>query len=475
MVYVPDMDPSLFERLAARLGPKGWTTDPKLLAPHLTEWRGRYAGHTPFMAMPASTAETADVVRLCAQAGAAITPQGGNTGLVGGQIPAGEILLCLKRMNQVRAIDPVNEALTCEAGVTLAAAREAAETADRQLPLQLASGGSATIGGLVSTNAGGVHVVRFGMMRDLVLGLEVVLADGTVLDGLTTLRKNNTGYDLKQLFIGAEGTLGVVTAATLKLHPMPGEHVTAVAGLMRPADAITLLHRAKAATGGLAAFELMNRLSVDLAVRHGPGVRDFFEIAPTWLALMEFEGASMDGGLEAAVEEMLGEALDDRLIADAAVAQSQAQAQAYWKLRETIPAAHRFEGAQANHDIAVPVSEVPRFLEEAKAAAEAVLPGVRIVAFGHAGDGNIHYTVLQPEGAAKPCPDFQARAQAITEAVQGVAVRLGGSISAEHGVGVSRRDELVLYKDPTALALMRRVKAALDPNGILNPRALIAP
>lgn len=469
------MESSLLERLAARLGPKGWSTDPTFVEPHLVEWRGRYRGDTPFLAMPASTAEVADVVRLCAEAGAAITPQGGNTGLVGGQIPNGEILLSVKRMNRVRAIDPINDALVCEAGVTLAAAREAAQTALRQFPLQLASGGSAMIGGLVSTNAGGVHVVRFGMMRDLVLGLEVVLPDGAILDGLSTLRKNNTGYDLKQLFIGAEGTLGVVTAATLKLFPPPGEHVVAVAGLMRPEQAVDLLHRVKAATGGLAAFELMNRLSVDLAIRNVPSVRDPFAIAPAWIALMEFEGASMDGGLEAMVEETLGQAMDDGLIIDAAIAQSDAQAQAYWKLRESIPAAHRPEGAQINQDIAVPVAEVPRFLDQAKAAAESIVPGVRIVAFGHAGDGNIHYTVLQPETAPNPCPDFQAKALDITQAVQDIAVRLGGTISAEHGIGVSRRDELPRYKDPAALALMRTLKRALDPKGIMNPRALIAP
>jgi FAD/FMN-containing dehydrogenase len=461
----------IHERLAARLGPRGYTTDPDKIAPHLVEWRGRYHGQASFLAMPETTAEVADLVRICAETGTAITPQGGNTGLVGGQIPDGEILLSLKRLNRIRAVEPTDDSITVEAGVILANVQDAAAKAGRLFPLSLGSQGSATIGGLVSTNAGGVHVVRYGMMRDLVLGLEVVLADGTILDGLSSLRKNNTGYDLKQLFIGAEGTLGVVTAATLKLFPKPAAHVTAAVGLMAPDQALALLHRAKGATGALIAFELMNRLSVDLAVKHIDGVRDPFRIAPAFVALLEFEGADMNGGLESAVEEMLGKAMEEDLIVDAVVAHNEAQRGAFWKLRETIPAAHKLEGAQANHDIAVPVSQSPEFLAKAGAAADAVLPGVRIVAFGHLGDGNIHYTLIQPAGADPSL--FEERAERLTDTVQRIAVDLGGSISAEHGVGVSRRDELVRYKAPEALALMKTVKAALDPKRIMNPRAML--
>jgi FAD/FMN-containing dehydrogenase len=458
----------LFERLAAVLGPGGWTTDPDLLAPHLVEWRGRYRGTTPFMAMPASTAAVAEVVRLCAAAGVPITPQSGNTGLVGGQIPDGEVLLSLKRMNRIRALDAADDSLVAEAGCILADVRAAADGADRLFPLVLGSQGSCMIGGLVSTNAGGVHVVRYGMMRDLVLGLEVVLADGSVLPGLKSLRKDNTGYDLRQIFVGAEGTLGIVTAATLKLFPKPSEHVVAVAGLMTAEDALAFLHLARERTGAVAAFEIMNRLSVDVCVRHMQGVRDPFAIAPAFVALVEFESVRGEG-LEAVVEDALGAALEKGLLIDAAIAKSQAQERAFWKLREEIPAAHRLEGAQVNLDVSVPVSRVPLFLREAGATVERVAPGARVVAFGHAGDGNIHFTILQPVGA-----DPEAfPGDALVQAVQDDVARLDGSISAEHGIGVARRNELPRYKSPVALAAMRTLKDAFDPHRILNPRAMI--
>lgn len=463
-----DAAPSIFERLANRLGPGGWTTDPDLLAPHLVEWRQRYRGTTPFLAMPASTEEVADIVRMCADARLPITPQSGNTGLVGGQIPDGELLLSLKRMNRIRSIDADDDSLVAEAGCILATVQQAAANADRLFPLSLGSQGSAMIGGLVSTNAGGVHVARYGMMRDLVLGLEVVLADGSILPGLKSLRKDNTGYDLRQLFVGAEGTLGVVTAATLKLHPRPAEHVTAMAGVMSAKDALAFLHLARKHTGALSAFELMNRLSVDVCVRHMPGVRDPFAIAPAFLVLLEFESVRAED-LEAAVEDALGAAMEAGLVIDAAIAKSQAQERAFWKLREEIPAAHRLEGAQVNLDVSVPVSEVPRFLDVAAETVQRIAPGARVVAFGHAGDGNIHYTIMQRPGAdpaAFPCAD-------LTQAVQDDVMRLNGSISAEHGIGVSRRHELPRYKSPVALAAMRTLKQAFDPLGIMNPRAMI--
>jgi FAD/FMN-containing dehydrogenase len=458
----------LYERLAARLGERGWTANPADMAPHLTEWRGRYTGTTPFLAMPATTAEVQDVVRLCAEAGAAITPQGGNTGLVGGQIPDGEVLLSLKRMNRIRDVDALNDAMTVEAGVVLEKAHDAAKAAERMFPLSLGSQGSATIGGLISTNAGGVHVMRYGMMRDLVLGLEVVLPDGSLLPALKALRKDNTGYDLKQLFIGAEGTLGVVTAATLKLFARPTEHVAAVAGAMDVAAALRLLHLAKARTGALSAFELMNRTSVDVTVKHIDGVRDPFAMAPSYVVLMEFE-AGGGADLEHLVEAVLADALEEGLIIDAQVARSEAQAKSYWRLRETIPAAHRLEGAQVNMDISVPVSALPEYFAQAQALSTALHEGARMVAFGHAGDGNIHTTIMQRPGA----DPASFPGEAIIEAVQRMASGLGGSISAEHGIGVSRRDELPAYKDPVALALMKTVKAALDPKRIMNPRAML--
>jgi FAD/FMN-containing dehydrogenase len=453
--------------LAARLGPKGLITDPAALAPRLTEWRGRYTGQTPALALPANLDEVVDLVKICVTHGVSLTPQGGNTGLVGGQIPQGEVLVGMTRMNAIRSVNATDDALTVEAGVVLTAVHEAAGGADRHFPLSLGSQGSATVGGLISTNAGGVHVVRYGMMRDLVLGLEAVLPDGSVLNGLKSLRKDNTGYDLKQLLIGAEGTLGLVTAATLRLFPKPAGHVVAMAALQGADQALALLHLIKQRTGALAAFELMNRLSVDLAVRHVPGVRDPFRLATAYLALIELESAAP--GLEDLAEDALGEALETGLVVDAALARSDAAVKDFWKLRESLPAGHRPEGAQANHDVSVPVSLVPYFLAEAAARVESLCPGAKIVAFGHAGDGNIHYSALQP-----PAMDPAAfPAAAITDAVHELVVGLGGSISAEHGIGVSRRADFHRFKPPAQIAAMRAIKAALDPKGIMNPRVLL--
>lgn len=458
----------LFEKLAARLGPKGWAADPETLAPYLVEWRGKFTGSTPFLALPATTAEVSDIVRLCGEAGAAITPQGGNTGLVGGQIPEGEVLLSLKRMHHIRAIDADNDSLVAEAGCVLAAVQNAATESNRLFPLSLASEGSATIGGLISTNAGGVHVLRYGMMRELVLGLEVVLADGRVLSGLKALRKDNTGYDLKQFFIGAEGTLGVVTAASLRLFPRPGAHEVALVGVASPRHGLGLLHRAKAATGTVCAFEMMNRLGVDLVVKNIPNARDPIPGA-AMLVLIEFEAAHA-GGLRDAVETMLAAALEAGEATHALIAQNASQAKDFWALREKMSAGHRPEGPQVSHDVSVPVSRTPDFLERADAAMAKLLPGARIVAFGHQGDGNIHYTVMAPEGAA--AETFPAAA--LTQAVYEVVAALDGSISAEHGVGITRRADLTRFKDPAALALMHVLKRALDPANVMNPRVLLA-
>jgi FAD/FMN-containing dehydrogenase len=459
---MPDPNP-LLAHLRARLEPAAIVTDPDLIAPHLEEWRRRSVGHTPFLAAPASVEDAAEIVRACAEFHVPITPQGGNTGLVGGQTPQGEVLLSLKRMNRVRSVDIAANVMTVEAGVVLTKVHEAAQAVGRRFPLNLGSQGSATVGGLISTNAGGVHVMRYGMMRDLVLGIEAVLPDGSIFHGLRALAKDNTGYDLKQLFIGAEGSLGIVTAATLRLFPQPAEHVVAMAAMDTPDAALALLQRLRDTTGALAAFELMNRGGVELALQL-PGVRA--PLAAPWVALLEFEGGAQ-ANLRETVEQALADAIAADEATDAAIAESEKAAAEFWALRELIPAGHRAVGRpQVSHDTSTPVSAVPAFLREADAAVEELSPGARIVAFGHAGDGNIHYTAIAGDTGA-PFP-----ADAISEAVHDVAVRLGGSISAEHGIGVFRREELVRFKDPVALATMRAVKRAIDPANIMNPRVL---
>ena len=458
----------LHAKIANRLGPKGCTADADAIAPHLTEWRGRFKGDTPLMAMPATTEEVRDVVRLCAEAGAAITPQGGNTGLVLGQIPKGEVLLSLKRMNRIRSVDADNDSLVAEAGAVLVAVQQAAAESNRLFPLSLASEGSATIGGLISTNAGGVHVLRYGMMRELVLGLEVVLSDGRLLGGLKALRKDNTGYDLKQLFIGAEGTLGVVTAASLKLFSRPQAREVSILGVTSPRHALSLLNRLKGSTGAVAAFEVMNRVGIDLVVKNVPGMRDPMPGAPM-LVLVEFEAMSAEG-LRVSVENALAAALEAGDAEDALIAENAAQIRDFWALRECMSAGHRPEGPQVSHDVSVPVSKTPDFLQRADDAVRKQLAAARIVAFGHMGDGNLHYTVVAPEGVeARSFP-----AAAVTNAVYEVVTALEGSISAEHGIGVARVGDLARFKDAESLALMRSMKRALDPDNMMNPRVLFA-
>lgn len=461
------MTHDLYANLAARLGPKGFTRDPATLEPHLVEWRGKIQGATPCLLLPATTEEVADAVRMCAEAGVAITPQGGNTGMVGGQIPSGEVLLSLKRMNRIRTVDEANDSLVAEAGVILATVQQTARDSDRLFPLSLASEGSATIGGLISTNAGGVHVLRYGMMRDLVLGIEAVLPDGRVFDGLKALRKDNTGYDLKQLFIGAEGTLGVVTAASLKLFPRPRAHELALVAVPDAPRALALLHRMKKATGAVSAFEVMNRLSVDLVVKNVPSRRDPLPGAPL-MALIEFEAALAEG-LRESIEAALEAAIEAGEAQTALIAANTNQQRDFWAIREDISAGHRPEGAQVNHDVSVPVSQTPRFLAEADAAMLARCPGARIIAFGHMGDGNFHYTVLQPAGSD---PATFPGAE-LTQEVYAVADRLGGSISAEHGIGVVRTNDLLRFKSAESIALMRALKRTIDPRGVMNPRVLI--
>jgi FAD/FMN-containing dehydrogenase len=464
------VSPDTIERLKQALGEGGWSQDAARLAPKLVEWRDRWSGRTPFLALPRTTAEVALVVALCAETGTAITPQGGNTGLVGGQIPDGEILLSTERLARIRDIDTLDDVIEVEAGVTLAAVHEACLAVGRRFPLSLASEGSATVGGLISTNAGGTAVLRYGTMRALVLGLEAVLPDGAIWNGLKRLRKDNTGYDLKQLLIGAEGTLGVVTAASLKLFPVPASTAVALVGVASPADAVSLLRRAKDATGGaVEAFELISRLGVDLACRHLPGVRDPLSARPPWCVLIEI-AAGAPGEAEAALERLLAGALEEGLIRDAALAQNETQARAFWALREGQSAAQKPEGPAWKHDVSVPVSRIAAFIETATRSLAERFPGVRVDAFGHVGDGNIHFDVLGAPGA-DPSAHIAAR-DAGARLVHDLVVSLGGSISAEHGLGTMKTAEAAGYKQPEEVAALRAIRSALDPRRIMNPRVL---
>ena len=462
--------PAALDALKAALGPGGWTDDPADIAPWLTEWRGRWNGHTPLMLTPRSTDEVARAVAVCADHGVALTPQGGDTGLVGGQIPYGEVLLSTRKLRAVRDVTPLDDAMTVEAGVTLLEAQQAAAAAGRFFPLSLAAEGTATIGGVISPNAGGVAVLRYGMMRDLVLGVEAVMPDGRVFNGLKRLRKDNTGYDLKQLLIGAEGTLGVVTAATLKLFPIQRSRATAMVGLPSARDAIELLARAKAETGGgIEAFELMRRLSMEFVLKHIPDTREPLETTPPWYVLIEAASGEPDGA-GAALERLLASAFDDGLITDAAVAQNDAQRGAMWKLREEQSAAQKPEGGGWKHDVSVPISRIADFLEEAETALNRFHPGVRISAFGHVGDGNLHYDVLRPPGEDSAA--FLARWEDGSRLVHDIVARYDGSISAEHGLGRLKTEEARRYKSDVEIAMMRAVRQALDPKRIMNPGVL---
>jgi FAD/FMN-containing dehydrogenase len=460
----------VLSRLKAVLGDGGWSQDPQRLAPKLLEWRDRWTGTTPFLALPRTTAEVAAVVGVCFEAGVPITPQGGNTGLVGGQIPQGEVLLSTERLKRIRDLDAFDDVVVAEAGVTLAEVHAAAAQARRRFPVGLASEGSATVGGIVSTNAGGTQVLRYGMVRALVLGLEAVLPNGEVWDGLRRLRKDNTGYDLKQLLIGAEGTLGVVTAAALKLFPEMASRAVAFIGVATPADAIRLLSRAKEETGGaVEAFELMGRLGIEFALRNIAGTRDPLEGPHSWYVLAEFASGE-PGSAEAAMERFLTSGLDAGLIRDAVVAQTQAQAKALWALRENQSPAQKPEGATWKHDVSVPVSQVATFLDRATGAMQAFAPGARIAAFGHVGDGNIHYDVLRPDGGSDA--EHSARRDEGSRIVHDIVASLGGSISAEHGLGAMKTAEALRYKSPVEVEAMRAIRAALDPKRIMNPRVL---
>ena len=444
--------------------------DPDLMAGYLSEPRGLYHGRALAVVRPGSTAEVAAVVKACAAARVPIVPQGGNTGLVGGQTPDGggaAIVLSLRRMNRVREIDPLTDTMIVEAGVTLAEAQAAAQGADRLFPLSLASEGTCTIGGNLSTNAGGVAVLAYGNARDLATGLEVVLADGRIVEALSKLRKDNTGYDLKNLFIGAEGTLGIITAAALKLFPNPRSRATAFVGLADPTKALAFFRLARAALGQtVTSFELMPRIALDFVLAHAPGSRDPLTARHAWYVLIE-AASQVSSGLDEALTALLADALERGLIEDAAIAATLEQRKAFWTLRENLSEVQKFEGGSIKHDVSVPVGAIPEFLAEATAAVERFLPGARVVPFGHMGDGNIHFNVSQPVGADKGA--FLARWEETNALVHAIVARYSGSFSAEHGIGQMKREGLARAKDPVALDLMRRIKSTLDPDGILNP------
>tara|TARA_R110000868_G_scaffold58183_7_gene179834 strand:+ start:2713 stop:4197 length:1485 start_codon:yes stop_codon:yes gene_type:complete len=460
----------VIERLKAALGPKGWSQDTHELAPHITDWRGRFQGQTPILLKPANTAEVAAAVTICADAGIAITPQGGNTSLCGASTPQGEVLITLKRMNGVREIDRDNDSMTVEAGCILESLQNTAADADRLFPLSLGSQGSAMIGGLISTNAGGVHVLRYGMTRELVLGLEAVLPDGTIWSGLTGLRKDNTGYDLKQLLIGAEGTLGIITAATLKLFPRPAKMELAFCGLKSVEDAVSFLSLAKMVSGGgVTAFEIMPRLALDFVCAHVPGTRDPLEGKHAWYVVCEMSFGRIDGARET-LEDALGQAFEAELIQDAVIAENESQALDFWRLRESIALAERSQGTAIKHDISIPVSKMAAFIELASARIKTIFPDGVVVAFGHVGDGNVHYNIVGLDAAARQA--LLAHGDAISTCVYDTVDEFGGSISAEHGIGILKREELAARK-PVDIAVMRAIKQALDPKGIMNPRVLL--
>ncbi|HYS56778.1 MAG TPA: FAD-binding oxidoreductase [Burkholderiales bacterium] len=462
---------SFIEEIQAIVGPAGLITSPLEVAPYATDWRKRYLGKPAAVVRPASTAEVAGVVRACADSRTAIVPQGGNTGLCGAATPdssGSQIVLNLSRMNRVRAIDTRNNTMTVDAGCVLAKLQNTAEEAGRLFPLSLAAEGSCEIGGNLSTNAGGTAVLRYGNARELVLGLEVVLASGEIWDGLRGLRKDNTGYDLKQLFIGAEGTLGVITAAVLRLFPLPKSHATAVVALQSPEKALALLERALEACGErLTGFELFSDFCLSLVLKHFRDTTAPFRQRFAHYVLMELSDTQSGEGVRHLVESMLEAALGEKSILDAAVAQSETQARDFWKLREFISEAQAHEGPNIKHDVSVPISRIADFISATDAELARAHTGARVVTFGHLGDGNLHYNVSAPKGVD---PDvFVRNTAAINRLVHDGVARFGGSISAEHGLGQLKRDEIQRYKSQLELELMRKLKRALDPHGIMNP------
>jgi FAD/FMN-containing dehydrogenase len=458
-------------QLRGIVGPAGYLDQAADIEPYTVDHRKLYKGATPLVLRPDSTDQVAAIMRLCNEAGIGVVPVGGNTSYCGGATPSedgSQIVLSLARMRRVRSVDPLNYAMIVEAGCVLAEVQAAAAAVDRLFPLSLGSEGSCQLGGNLSTNAGGTAVLRYGMMRDLILGLEVVLPDGRVLNGLSALRKDNTGYDLRDLFIGAEGTLGVITAAACKLFSRPRSVVTAVVAVAEPHAAVALLSRLRSASSdSVATFELIPRPALESVLRHINQTSDPFDTPFNWYVLLEVTGGRDESALHEAVETELAAAMEQQEALNAAIAQSQAQRELFWRLRESIPEAQRREGASIKHDVSVATSDLPHFIVEASAAVLQIEPQGRIVAYGHLGDGNLHFNVSQPVNGNAAA--FEALAPRINRAVHDLIARYGGSFSAEHGIGKLKRGDMKRYKSPVALDLMRSIKQALDPKGIMNP------
>lgn len=456
------------DALSAIVGPNGIVDTTADLEPYLVETRGMYRGECELVVRPANTAETAKVVEVCHEHGISIVPQGGNTGLVGGGIPDGGIVIDTTCMNAIRNIDPINQTITVEAGVILADIQQAAADAGCLFPLSLGAEGSCRIGGNISTNAGGVGVLRYGNTRDLTLGLEVVLPDGRIWDGLRSLRKDNTGYDLKQLFIGAEGTLGIITTAVMKLYPLPKQQETVVVTCSTPHAVLEMFSRTQGTfADSLTAFEMFPRNALEEVLKHVPSTTDPFEESYPFYAVIELSSPREDQGLKDAFESLLETAFEDGTITNAVIAASQTQAKELWQLRETIPEAERLDGMSFKHDVTVPVSSVADFLVRAKAEVEAEMDNVRVIAFGHMGDGNIHFNVCRPLNMVHE--EFIKEQDRFNKIVYDIVTDLGGSFSAEHGIGVLRRKEMTRYKSDVELDLMQSLKSTLDPTNILNP------
>ena len=451
------------------VGPNGWVDAPADMAPHVTEMRGLWNGTCDLVVSPETVEQISSIVSLCAEAGLPIVAHGGNTGLVGAGVPDGGIVLSTHRMNTIRDIDVVNNTMSVDTGVILADIQNAADDVDRLFPLSLGAEGSCRIGGNLSTNAGGVQVLKYGNARDLVLGLEVVLPDGRVWNDMTRLRKDNTGYDLKHLFIGGEGTLGIITGAVLKLFPKPKRKEMAFVGAASAEAILALFTRANTRLGNMvSAFEYFNQFSLQIVIDHIEGAVNPLSGTYPAYALIEVSALSDDDTAREALESMLADALEDEVIVDAVVAQSEAQCAAIWGLREGVPEAQRHEGSGSiKHDVSVPVSRVSEYLREANARVLAEMPTARICAFGHMGDGNIHYNVNQPLDMDKDA--FLAQWGTFKKIVHDLVTDMDGSVSAEHGIGLLKRDDMATYKSPVALDLMRTVKAALDPQNIMNP------
>jgi FAD/FMN-containing dehydrogenase len=459
------------DALKAVVGSGAWLDSPQDLAPFLTDFRGLYRGAAPLVLLPRNVDEVARILSICNREEVAVVPHGGNTSYCGGATPdesGSQIVVSLKRLNRVRQLDAANYSMIVEVGCTLAAAQSAAREAGRLFPLSLGSEGTAQIGGNLSTNAGGTAVLRYGMMRDLVLGLEVVLADGRVLSALKSLRKDNTGYDVKSLFVGAEGTLGIITAASLKLYPLPQDTATALVGIDSPQQALELLARLRSSAGDqVTSIELMPRIAVELTVQHVPGVANPLSFDCAWYLLVELSSPNPHQELVGVLTSELTDAAAAGIIQDAMPATSMAQAQAMWKLRESVPEAQRRHGASIKHDVSVPVSAIPALIDRGSALARDLAPEGMVVSYGHVGDGNLHFNVSQKPDA--DVASFLGRAHALELAMFDLVESLGGSISAEHGIGRLKAEEFARRADPVELSVMRELKRALDPKGILNP------